>query len=183
MRTRWPKSSARFASAAAASMCCCTPPVWSAAASCRTSHADPGGPYQAGFSPLSIFLVFLRQRFCRLFDVVRRHLNQRAKAAAAGAEGLHRKDVDFLRRQFGQDFSHRARMVFTGDVECRLLLSELDLELFGGLLELCRVFRHQVDPGLALAHRVAPNADEIHASFLERAEHMLAFSGLVRYHH
>jgi len=33
-------------------------------------------------------------------------------------------------------------MIFTGEVECRLLLSELDLELLCGLLEKRRVFRN-----------------------------------------
>jgi hypothetical protein len=70
-------------------------------------------------------------------------------------------------------------MVFPGDVECRLLLSELDLELLCGLLEERRVFRNHIDPGLAFANRIAPNSDEIHTGFLEGAEQMRPLTRLV----
>ena len=104
---------------------------------------------------------------CSLLDGVLVHLNERAKTAVAGAKGLDRVDVDLLCRQFRQNFSDCTRMVFTGDVECRLLLSEFDLELLCGLLEERRVFRNHIDPGLAFANRVAPNADEIYAGLFE----------------
>src|ERR1017187_438248 len=87
----------------------------------------------------------LLQSFCSLLDGVFLYLNQRAKTAVAGAEGLDCVDIDVLRRQFRQGFSDCARMIFSSDVECRLLLAEFDLELLGGLLEECHILRNQVD--------------------------------------
>jgi hypothetical protein len=68
-------------------------------------------------------------------------------------------------------------------VECRLLLSEVDLELLCGLLEECRVFRNHIDPRFALAHRVAPNGNKIYARFFESAEHLRSFAGFIGNNH
>ena len=74
-------------------------------------------------------------------------------------------------------------MVRTGDLECRPLLAEIDLQLLGGLLEQRRIFRNQIEPGLALANRVAPDGDEIHARFLQGGEQVRAFARLVGNHY
>lgn len=122
----------------------------------------------------------LLQRFRGLLDSVLVHLNHRAETTGARAEGLDRVDVDFRRRQFRQSVSDCTWMVLTGDMESRLPLSKLDFELLCGLLEEHRVFRNQVNPGPALADRIAPNADEIYAGFFEGAEQLRPFAGLIR---